>query len=129
MQNYFQQLAGNGPIIPVDKLQCFQLQLYVVGHLEKTLTGVPPVDTVGMELDGLEIVDLQPSGLESAVECYINALIRAVLIPQLKLALEPIVVKALGLSVTISPSLAPDVTVNPDVEENELRIWVNVKIT
>jgi hypothetical protein len=116
-------------VIPVEKLRCFQLQLYLVAHLEKTQTGTPPVDTVGMQVDGLEIVDLSPPGLETAVECYLNTVIQVVVLPQLKLALEPIVVKALGLSLTITPTLATDVPTNPSIEQDELRVWVNVKIS
>jgi hypothetical protein len=47
------------PVVKVDHLRCFSLSLVIVGHLTVTpSTGPPPVDVVGFELDGVEIVVL-----------------------------------------------------------------------
>jgi len=37
--------------------------------------------------------------------------------------LAPIILSGLGLPLTISPTLATDVPVNPAIEKNELRAW------
>ena len=128
MLGQYQDFTRRNPVIPVDRLQCFQLQLYITAHLEKTAINTPPIDAVAVKLDDLEIVDLQPDGLENALECYLRTLVTVVLAPQLIAPLQTIVVEALGVKVSITPTLAPDVPVNPAIEENELRIWVNVKI-
>jgi hypothetical protein len=129
MVGQYQDFTRRNPVIPVDALQCFQLQLYAVGHLEKTTIDTPPIDAIAAKIDNLEIVDLKPDDLESTVECYLRTVVAVVLSPELIAPLQAIVVKALGVSVTITPSLAADVPVNPDIEQDELRLWVNAKIS
>lgn len=117
-------------IVAVDQLVCFALEVYTVGHLYKTqVPGTPPVDQVRLAVDGMEIVDLQPPGLEAMVECYLQALLRGYVLPELVLGLEPIPVRMLGHQpFTLQPHLTPGLPHNPAIEQDELRVYIDVDI-
>jgi len=117
--------------LDVKSLICFSLELFVTGHLYTQVqpgTTNPPVTEIRIARDGVEVKDLLPAGLEEAVECYIQMVIRGYVLPQLVLALEPIVMNELGLNWTISPTLTAGLPNNPAVEQNELRVWLDVDI-
>lgn len=121
----------NQMTLDVLSLICFSLEVFVTGHLYTHVqpgTNNPPVTQIRVALDDVEVKDLLPSGLEDAVECYIRMAIRGYVLPELLLALEPIVVNTLGLKMTISPTLTPGLPHNPAVEQNELRLWLDVDI-
>jgi hypothetical protein len=116
------------PVLPVDDLICFSLEFQATGRLRvETQSGFPtPVDKIRVELGRLELIDIAPPGLEAAIECYLVAMIRGYIVPQLVLALEPLVVRSLGL--TVNSRLAPNLPNNPAIEQNELRVWLDVDI-
>jgi hypothetical protein len=109
------------PVLPVDGLQCFLIQLFVIGHL---VVG-PPAQQIGLELDGLEIVDIQPPGLEQTVECYLVAMLKGAILPQLVLALQAVPVHTLGLK-AVTPSLSAGLPNNPAIERNALHVWLDL---
>lgn len=118
------------PVIPVTSLRCFALECFAVGNLQLQTVGSPPVETVGVNIRNLEVVDLQPNDLESAVECYITTLAQVVVMPRLALALHKAVTKTLGLleKSQIKPRFAAGLPHNPAIEGHELRVWVDVDI-
>ena len=121
----------NSITLDVKALICFSLEVFVTGFLYTQIppdTTNPPVTEIRVKVDGVEVKDLLPAGLEEAVECYIRMAIRGYVLPELILALEPIVTKELGLTMTINPTLTSGVPVNPAIEHNELRIWLDVDI-
>lgn len=118
----------NSQVMDVDHLICFYLELQAVGHLYRAMRpgddpAKPPITQIRVEMDDLEIINISPISLESALECYISMAIRAWLLPELVLALEPIFVNLIGLTVT--PSL-PLIEPNPAIEHNELRVWLDI---
>jgi hypothetical protein len=86
-----------------------------------------PPEQIRMEVGGVEIVDISPKGLEEAIECYLIAMLKGYILPKLVLGLEPLVIKSLGLTATVQ--LTAGLPHNPAIEENELRVWLDVKIT
>ena len=119
------------PVLPVTQLLCFDLQIFAEGHLTVTTTpqpGVPvPLQQIHLEVDGLEILDLAPSGLEEAVECYLTAVLKGYLLPRFVLGLQDLAVKAVGL--TFTPHLTPGLAHDPAIEQNELRVWLDLDLS
>jgi hypothetical protein len=111
------------PVLPVDSLECFVVRIFLVGHLITGVGGMP--QQIGLELDGLEIVDIKPAGLEGAVECYLIAMLKGVVLPQLVLGLQAVPVHTLGLT-AVTPSLSKGLPNNPAVEHNALHVWLDL---
>jgi hypothetical protein len=123
-------LVTEGMAFDVLQLHCFSLELFVVGHLytQPQPGTTPPVTDIRMGLDNVEIVDLAPAGLEEAAECYIRMMIRGYLLPKAVLTVEPIIENVLGMVLSIAPSLSPGLANNPAVEQDELRVWLDVSL-
>ena len=121
-------LAPPPTAIPFDKLDCFCLDLYAVCHFE--ISGSPGNQRLVGKLDGLEIVDIQPEGLENSIECYMKLLIQMVVLPKVSVALDKIVFEILdgAASITILPTpISAAVPFNPAVEDNKLKVFINVE--
>lgn len=119
------------PIRPVpggDPL-CFCLELFGVGHFELLSTGGGSV--LAGRLDGLEIVDIEPTGLENSLECYLATTIRMSLLPRLRVSLDTLIFE-LGSFATfnVSPTaISGDVPNNPAIEDDQLKVFVDVEVT
>jgi len=109
------------PVLPVDSLTCFIVQIFAVGHL----TVDPASQQIRMEVDGLEILDVAPSGLEEAIECYLIAMLKGAILPGLVLALQTVPINSLGLT-AVTPTLTAGLPNNPAIEQNELRVWLDL---
>ncbi len=113
--------------LPTDHLTCFELRLYATGHAE--VNGPEGFQVVELKLDGLEIVDIEPEGLENGLECYIEALVRYVVLPRLRVAL-PVFVFDLPLNLgSVTVKAATTVPNNPAIEEDQLKVFVDMEVT
>ncbi len=84
---------------------CCKLGVYAVGHLVSTWVGGQ--QAIGFALDSVEIVDIEPNGLESVLECLLTMILRSVL------ATLSLPVTALELDVfTLTPTVGPLIDVN-----------------
>lgn len=110
--------------LPTRRLECFCLEVFVVGHVE-----VDGDDLVPM-LDGLEIVDIKPDGLESSLECYLELLIKLAILPQLRVAIPTFVFDILNLAtVTLTATpISGAVPNNPAIEDHQLKAFVDVAV-
>lgn len=113
------------PVLPVDSLTCFLVQVFATGHLTVATEGAPPTQRIKLAVDGLEIVDVSPSGLEQAIECYLVAMLKGAILPQLVLALQTLPIKTLGIT-SVTPTLTAGLPNNPAIEQNELRVWLDL---
>jgi hypothetical protein len=114
------------PVLPVESLTCFLVQIFATGHLTVTPPSASSTAAqIGLAVDGLEIVDIAPAGLEQAVECYLIAMLKGDILPRLVLALQTIPVGALGIT-SVTPSLTTGLPNNPAIEQNELRVWLDL---
>jgi hypothetical protein len=109
------------PVLPVKGLLCSLLKIYAIGHFKVDV----PTQKIGLEVDGLEIVDIKPEGLENVVECYLKAMLSAAILPDLTLALQKILVNAIGIT-SITPKLTAGLPFNPAIEQNEARVWLDL---
>lgn len=118
--------------LPVDQIQCFCLDLFAVCHFE--VKGAPGNQRLTGKLDGLEIVDIKPDGLENSIECYLTALIQLVLLPRLSVAIDAIVfdIPVAGITnATVTVSATPTsaaVPFNPSVANDQLSIFIDVEV-
>ena len=110
--------------LPFRKLDCFCIEVFVVGHVDVDDDQLVP------RLDGLEIVDITPDGLESSLECYLELLIKLAVVPQLRVAIPKFVFDILDLAtVTLAPTpISPAVPHNPAIEDNQLKVFVDVAV-
>lgn len=84
---------------------CCELRVYAVGHLVSTWTAGQ--QAIGFAVDAVEIVDIEPNGLESVVECLLTMILRSVL------ATMSLPVTALELGAfTLTPTQGPLIDVN-----------------
>jgi len=115
--------------IPTDKLSCFCLRLFIEGHFETSgPAGLPLLEA---KVDGVEIVDLEPRELEDSIECYLRLVLQLAVLPQLAVALQKLVLEMVaqmppGVSIEV-PVGTPAIPNNPAIEQDEMRLRVNVK--
>lgn len=119
------------PIVPpTRKLICFCLDAYLIGHVaiepllgKLALTG---------HVDSVDIVDIKPDNLESMINCYLRTTVELLLREKLTL---PIVhtflfdfdfLKLPQITVELAPN--PPVPNNPAVEDDQLKIFIDIKV-
>lgn len=118
--------TGTPFILDTDKLKCFCLDLYAVGHFE--LGGAVGSQKLSGKVDDLEIVDIRPAGLENNLECYLSLLLKLVVLPRASVSLEKMIFEILDLAtVTLSPSAG--VPNNPAIEENQLKVFIDAEVS
>ena len=125
--------------VPSTNVICTCLELFGVGHFQGGTIGSDPQQWLKARLDGLEIVDLAPSSLEDIVECYLRLVLRLGVLPRLIVPMESLVLDitrmlqdngtAIGQHVTLVPAAVPaDVPANPAVEDDQLKVFFNLKV-
>ena len=111
------------------RMLCFCLEVFVVGHVAREfITGQ---DKVVGRVDGVEIVDVKPDGLEANMECYIRTCVTLFLRQKLAIAWKTFFVDfpLFGLgTVSLSPTPNPPVPNNPAVEDDEVKAFVTMTV-
>ena len=126
--------------LPSRELLCFCLELFIVGHFEWGTVIDPNQQWLKPRLDGIEIVDLQPTPMENAIECYAATIMRLGILPRLILPMETLVLDvtkvmqkqgvSLGKQITLGPSVVPtDVPNNPAIEEDMVKAFIKLTVT
>ena len=120
--------------IPVDRLNCFCLSLFLEGHFE--IGGSSALPELEALVDGVEIVDIAPRELEDSIECYLRLVLELGVLPQLTVAIQKLVlsvnenpdspVPTIDIEVPVG---VPTIPHNPAVEQDELRLRANVVAT
>jgi len=92
---------------------CFKVEVFAIGHLERTysLDG----DALVVVVDDVELVDIEPNELESVIECLLLQILRAVL-ADIRLPLRALRVDAFTLTLTRGP----------EVEDDQVKVYGNV---
>jgi hypothetical protein len=113
--------------LPLGPLQCFCLDAFVTGGIRfKTYN-----DKIFAEpfLDGFEIVDISPAGLESSLECYAKIIMKLSVLPGLRIALDTMSFDLLQsvIHVKLLPVVDPAVPNNPAIEDNQLKVFLKLE--
>ena len=129
--------------VPAAHVICSCLDVFGVGHFEWGTVAGFRGQWLKARLDNLEIVDLvtvPPSNLEDMLECYLRVIIRLGVLPRLIVPMQNLVMDitqmlqtngtAIGQHVSLVPARAPtDVPNNPAVENDQLKVFFNLKVT
>lgn len=122
------QREPTGPTrLPSSKLNCFCLDLYAFGH--GGITGPSGNEHAFARVDGLDIVEVKPDGLEDSFLCYLKLMLNLGIlsggysIPALSKTLA-------GVTITAEPTPASAaVPFNPALEDDQLKVFINVTPT
>jgi len=111
-------------VFPTQSISCFCLNLFAKGR-----SSIHPLNELfKLELDGIEIVDLRPVGLENSLECYLLLVANHGIFPQVNEAVSNLLFSSVQLGELGSLRLgAPaEVAHNPAIEEHQLKLFLNV---
>lgn len=119
-------------VIRTDRFNCTCLEAYVVaGAIFKPDDSPEHVQHIIGRLDGIEIVDITPDELESALECYGALVIKLFLFPTL--ALETVKFAeddVMGLQVAIEPvHTSAALPNNPAIEQDLLKAFLKLNVS
>lgn len=121
------------PVPPVHikgRLNCFCLEVYVVGHFERASIGSE--ESLIGKVDGIEIVDIEPDGLEENIECYIKTAVSLVLRQKLAIPLFTFFFSfpLFGMgTVVLSSTPNPPVPNNPAIEDDQIKAFITMTVT
>jgi hypothetical protein len=110
-------------------LECFCLVVFVVGHFERQF--INGKESIVGKVDGIEIVDIKPDGLENSLECYMKTMINVLLREKLTIAVETLTMDfpLFGLAtVTLFPTPNPPVAHNPAIEDDQLKVFISMNV-
>ena len=112
--------------LPHRGVQCFCLEVYVVGHFDTQ--GALGATWLRPRLDGLEIVDIKPDGLEAALECYLTVVLRLGILPKLMTLIGKSILDLLAElpGITITAPVGGAIPFNPAIEDDQLKVFVGV---
>lgn len=106
--------------IPWREIHCFCLDLFAVLRAERAGTRLRWV------LHGVELVDVEPVGLEDSLECYIATTLRVAILPRLEIAMHTVALD-LGDWITLVPTpISGDVPHNPSIADDELSVFLDL---
>lgn len=113
-------------VIPSRELECFCLDAFMVGDFD--LIGPAGDQHLLGKLDGLELVDLTPEGLENSIECYVKLFIQLGLLPRLSVPTIRFAQDLMGLAtITLSPSpTSPALPNNPAIEDDQTKVFIDL---
>ncbi len=110
-------------------LNCFCLDVYVVGHFERAM--IHGQESLLGKVDGIDIVDIKPDQLEENINCYIKTAVTLVLRQKLAIPLATFFISfpLFGLgTVTLSPTSNPPVPHNPAIEDDQIKAFITMKV-
>jgi hypothetical protein len=130
---------GLSDVLPTRTLTCFCLQVFAVGHFEWGTVVNSDQPWLKPRLDGIEIVDLQPTPMENAIECFISTTLRLGIFPRLIVPMEKLIFDItamlreqgleLGDQISLQPSAVPtDVPNNPAIEQDQLKAFIKLVV-
>jgi hypothetical protein len=126
------------PIVPLPTRQliCFCLEAFVTGGVRiATYNGTPYLEPF---MEGFEIVDIKPAGLENGLECYISLMLKLVVLPGLRVMLRHAPLNltqgatdlfSRPTSIILSPmAVSAALPNNPAIESDLLKVFIKAKV-
>lgn len=122
--------------LPVRQLNCFCLDAYATGGIRiVNYFGKPYLEPF---LDGFEIVDIEPAGLENSIECYIVLTLKLAVLPGLRILLKHMPLNLTQGSTDLFPNptniilsampISPALPNNPAIEEDQLKVFIKAEV-
>lgn len=111
---------GPAKPIPWRELDCFCLDLFAILRAERH------GGLLSWNLRGLELVDVEPTGLENAIECYAATTLRVSILPRIRIAIDTIALD-FGDWISLVPTpISGDVPHNPRVADDALSVFLDL---
>jgi hypothetical protein len=118
------------PLVPVPgRMNCFCLEVFAIGHVAREF--INGKDRFVGKVDGVEIVDVKPEGLEANMECYIRTAVTLFLRQKLAIPLRTFFIDfpLFGLgTISLSPTPNPPVPNNPAIEKDQLKAFITMTV-
>lgn len=117
------------PVHLTGTLNCFCLEVYVVGHFERVF--IHGKDSLLGKVDDIDIVDIKPDQFEENIICYIKTAVTLTLRQKLAIPLATFFFSfpLFGLAtVTLSPTPIPIVPNNPAIEDDQIKAFITMKV-
>jgi len=117
------------PVVLPGTLQCFCLDVFAIGHVERV--SISGRELLLAQVDAMDIVDIEPEGLEANLICYLETTVNVVLREKLTIAIQTLMLSfpLFGLAtVTLFPTPDPPIPNNPAVEDNQLKAFINMTV-
>jgi hypothetical protein len=126
-------------VLETRELTCFCLEVFGVAHFEWGTIGNDPQQWLKVRLDGLEIVDLQPTPMENIIECYVSTVLRLGVLPGVSVKMEKLIFDVtaaleeegieVGQQISLQPTpISAAVPFNPAIEDNQLKAFINLVV-
>jgi len=115
-------------VLPTSKLECFCLDFFAT--CGAGITGFVGNQKIQPRVDGIEIVDLKPEGLENGIECYALLALNQGIIPTLADSISTLAFDTINLPNNmgkIRASASTTVPNNPAIEQDQLKAFVNIE--
>ncbi len=121
--------------LPMRQITCFCIDAFATAGVRiATYDGQPWLEPF---LDGFEIVDIRPEGLESTLECYISLILRLNVLPGLRVLLKDFALnltqgapdlfpQPTGIILKPMPT-SPALPNNPSIDANQLKAFIKVE--
>ena len=125
--------------LPTRALICVCLELFAVAHFEWGPLGPEQKQYLKPRLDGIEIVDLQPTPMEDAIECFLKTTLRLGILPRLVVPIEAMILDITKVlddndvtveeQISLRPTpISAQLPFNPAVEQDQLKAFINLVI-
>lgn len=122
--------------LPTNQLNCFCLDAFAVGGMRVAAhSGQFYLEPF---IDGIEIVDLKPDGLENSLECYIGLMLKLAILPGLRILLKDVPLSLMQGGTDLFPqstnvvlSLIPVSAAlpnNPAIEQDQLKAFIKAEV-
>jgi hypothetical protein len=109
------------------RLNCFCLDVVAIGTVvQVSVHGVP---SLLAEVTNLEIVGVEPQGLEANLACYLKTTINVVLREKLTIALKTLMLSFSLFNITtitLEPTPDPPIANNPAIDDNQLEAFITI---
>jgi hypothetical protein len=111
-------------VLPAVRLDCFCLDLYAIAHASLFATSGTAHLLAGV--DGLDLVEIKPDGLENSLLCYLKIMLQLGILAG-GFSYSHLTQTVTGLTVTVAPSpTSGALPFNPAIEEEQLKVFINV---
>jgi hypothetical protein len=122
-----QGLKGSQSITLRGRLNCFCLEVVAIGTVVRlSVAGVPSLLAQVTEVD---VVGLEPEGLEANLACYVKTTVNVVLREKLTIAIKTLMLSFPLFNiatVTLEPTPDPPIANNPAIDDNQLKAFVTI---
>jgi hypothetical protein len=114
-------------VLPTSRLNCFCIDLFATGCVK--VAGSSGYQKMLLGVDGIEIVDLRPEGLENSIECYSLLALNQGILPVVGEAISNVAFDVINLPDSLGQlrvSASPTVPNNPAIEDDQLKAFINL---